>query len=142
VAGHQVALNFTGLLFMLPLSLAIAVTIRVGHARGKNDKEAAAYSVGTALRLILITSSVMASLILLLRHQVPYIYTNDMNVHMITSALLFFAAIYQIPDSLQVTANGALRGFEDTTVPMVLTLIAYWGIGLPVGFVLARTDLF
>src|SRR5699024_9314985 len=142
VAGHQVALNFTGLLFMLPLSLAIAVTIRVGHARGRNDKEAAAYTVGTALRLTLTTATLMASMILLLRHQVPFIYSNDMQVHAITASLLLFAALYQIPDSLQVTANGALRGFEDTTVPMLLTLLAYWGVGLPVGFILARTEWF
>lgn len=140
VAGHQVALNFTGLLFMLPLSLAIAVTIRVGHARGRGDMTAANYTTNTALRLTLITATIMAGLILLLRQQVPYIYSNDMAVHAITTSLLFFAALYQIPDALQVTANGALRGFEDTTVPMVLTLIAYWGIGLPVGYILARTN--
>lgn len=140
VAGHQVALNFTGLLFMLPLSLAIAVTIRVGHARGRNDKAAASYTIGTALRLTVFTATLMAGLILLFRHQVPFIYTNDLAVHAVTTGLLFFAALYQIPDALQVTANGALRGFEDTTVPMMLTLVAYWGVGLPVGFILARTD--
>ena len=140
VAGHQVALNFTGLLFMLPLSLAIAVTIRVGHARGRNDKAAANYTIGTALRLTVVTATLMASLILLFRHQVPFIYSSDMAVHAVTTSLLFFAALYQIPDALQVTANGALRGFEDTTVPMMLTLVAYWGVGLPVGFILARTD--
>lgn len=140
VAGHQVALNFTGLLFMLPLSLAIAVTIRVGHARGRSDKAAASYTIGTALRLTVFTATLMAGLILLFRHQVPFIYTNDMAVHAVTTGLLFFAALYQIPDALQVTANGALRGFEDTTVPMMLTLVAYWGVGLPVGFILARTD--
>lgn len=141
VAGHQVALNFTGLLFMLPLSLAIAVTIRVGHARGRGDKAAVNYTIGTALRLTLVTATLMASLILLFRQQVPFIYSNDMQVHVITTGLLFFAALYQIPDALQVTANGALRGFEDTAVPMMLTLVAYWGVGLPVGFILARTDL-
>jgi len=140
VAGHQVALNFTGLLFMLPLSLAIAVTIRVGHARGRSDKAAASYTIGTALRLTVFTATLMAGLILLFRHQVPFIYTNDLAVHAVTTGLLFFAALYQIPDALQVTANGALRGFEDTTVPMMLTLVAYWGVGLPVGFILARTD--
>lgn len=141
VAGHQVALNFTGLLFMLPLSLAIAVTIRVGHARGRLDKAAVNFTVGTAFRLTLVTSTTMALCILLFRKQVPYIYSNDMSVHAVTTGLLFFAALYQIPDALQVTANGALRGFEDTTIPMILTLFAYWGVGLPVGFVLARTDL-
>lgn len=140
VAGHQVALNFTGLLFMLPLSLAIAVTIRVGHARGRSDKAAASYTIGTALRLTVFTAALMAGLILLFRHQVPFIYSNDLAVHAVTTGLLFFAALYQIPDALQVTANGALRGFEDTTVPMMLTLVAYWGVGLPVGFILARTD--
>lgn len=95
----------------------------------------------TALRVALTCAVVAASLLLLLRHQVPRIYTDDATVQVMAAGLLLYAALYQLSDAFQVTANGVLRGFEDTTVPMLYTLLAYWGIGLPVGIVLGRTDL-
>lgn len=141
VASHQIALNFASLLFMVPLSMAIAVTVRVGHERGRRDAAAVRLAADTALRVALTCAVVAASLLLLLRHQVPRIYTDDATVQVMAAGLLLYAALYQLSDAFQVTANGVLRGFEDTTIPMLYTLLAYWGIGLPVGIVLGRTDL-
>jgi MATE family multidrug resistance protein len=141
VAGHQIALNFTSLIFMLPLSLALAVTVRVGLARGRNNPDAARLAINTALVITLVIGISAALLLLLLRHQVPMLYTPDNEVRNVAARLLLFAALYQVSDAWQVTVNGALRGYEDTAVPMLLTLIAYWGIGLPVGYVLGLTDL-
>lgn len=141
VAGHQIALNFTSLIFMLPLSLALAVTVRVGLARGRNNPDAAQLAINTALIITLAIGISAAVLLLLLRHQVPMLYTPDHEVRELAARLLLFAALYQVSDAWQVTVNGALRGYEDTAVPMLLTLIAYWGIGLPVGYVLGLTDL-
>lgn len=141
VAGHQIALNFTSLLFMLPLSMALAVTVRVGHARGRQSPEDAHLAITTALGLTALIGLFSAVLLLLLRHQIPLIYTPDSDVQAVAARLLLFAALYQLSDALQVTANGALRGYEDTRVPMLLTLLAYWGIGLPIGYLLGRTDL-
>lgn len=141
VAGHQIALNFTSLIFMLPLSLALAVTVRVGLARGRNNPDAAHLAINTALIITLAIGISAAVLLLLLRHHVPMLYTPDKEVRDLAARLLLFAALYQVSDAWQVTVNGALRGYEDTAVPMLLTLIAYWGIGLPVGYVLGLTDL-
>lgn len=141
VAGHQIALNFTSLIFMLPLSLALAVTVRVGLARGRNNPDAAQLAIHTALMITLAIGVSAAVLLLLLRHHVPLLYTPDAEVQELAARLLLFAALYQVSDAWQVTVNGALRGFEDTAVPMLLTLVAYWGIGLPVGYVLGLTDL-
>ncbi|MEE4250164.1 MAG: MATE family efflux transporter [Alcanivoracaceae bacterium] len=141
VAGHQVALNFTGLLFMIPLSLAIATTVRVGHGRGQGNVAAVRLAVKSAMLMTVVIGVVAGSLLFLLRHQVPWLYSNDSEVRAIASSLLLFAALYQLSDAWQVTVSGALRGFEDTTVPMFITLLAYWGIGLPVGYALALTDL-
>ena len=141
MASHQVALNFTSLLFVIPLSIAIAVTVRVGHGRGRQDPAAVRLSVSVALRLAVACAAVMATLLLALRQYIPLIYTADPAVHVLASGLLLYAALYQISDAFQTTASGCLRGFEDTTVPMLYTLLAYWGIGLPVGFILGRTDL-
>ncbi|WP_223421962.1 MATE family efflux transporter [Alcanivorax limicola] len=141
VASHQIALNFASLLFMVPLSMAIAVTVRIGHERGRKDHAAVVRATGTALWLTMLCGLTAALLLLLLRHQVPAIYTDNEQVRQLAAGLLLFAALYQLSDAFQVTANGALRGFEDTTVPMFYTLLAYWGVGLPLGFVLGRTDL-
>ena len=141
VAGHQVALNFTGLLFMIPLSLAIATTVRVGHGRGQGNIAAVRLAVRSAMLMTVMIGVTAGSLLFLLRHQVPWLYSNDSDVRAIASSLLLFAALYQLSDAWQVTVSGALRGFEDTTIPMFITLLAYWGIGLPVGYALALTDL-
>ncbi len=141
VAGHQIALNFASLLFMIPLSLALAVTVRVGLARGANDPMQVRMAVNTAMLMTLVVGANGALLLLLFHAYVPLIYTSNTAVQQLASQLLLFAALYQISDAWQVTANGALRGYEDTAVPMVITLLAYWGVGLPVGYVLGLTDL-
>jgi multidrug resistance protein, MATE family len=140
VAGHQVALNFTSLLFMIPLSLALAVTVRVGSGRGKRDPEAVRQSIRTAMTMTAVIGVSVGALLYLFRNQVPLMYSNDTEVQTLAARLLLFAALYQVSDAWQVTVSGALRGFEDTTVPMFITLLAYWGIGLPIGYLLALTD--
>ncbi len=142
VASHQIALNFTSLIFMIPLSFAIAATVRVGHARGRNDQISLRHAVQVA-HMITLAVGVVASLSLVLaRHWIPHIYTDNKNVIELASYLLLFAALYQISDALQVCSNGCLRGFEDTGWPMIMTLFAYWGVGLPLGYALGLTDLF
>ena len=141
VAGHQIALNFTSLIFMVPLSLSLAVTVRVGHARGRGSAESVRITCNTALWMSSLVGVLAALTLLLFRHHIPAIYTTDQAVREIASSLLLFAALYQLSDAWQVIANGALRGFEDTRVPMFITLVAYWGIGLPTGYMLGRTDL-
>lgn len=141
VAGHQLTLNFTSLVFMLPLSFALAATARVGRARGAQRPEDLRLAVAVAFKITLAIGLVAALLLVLFRDAIPHIYTDNPEVIELASYLLLFAALYQISDALQVTANGCLRGFEDTAIPMLLTLIAYWGVGLPTGYVLAMTDM-
>lgn len=140
VAGHQVALNFTGLLFMIPLSLALAVTVRVSHARGQQQIQQVRLATFSGLALTALIGISSASALLLLRQHIPLLYTDNRQVQQLASELLLFAALYQVSDAWQVTVSGALRGFEDTRVPMLITLLAYWGIGLPVGYSLAMTS--
>lgn len=141
VAGHQIALNFTALIFMVPLSFALATTVRVGRARGQEDQAALREAIGTSMR-VSIGIGLFASIALLLgRHHIPLIYTDNSGVQTLAAYLLIFAALYQVSDAIQVWASGCLRGFEDTAWPMVLTLLSYWGLGLPLGYVLGLTDL-
>ena len=141
IAGHQTALNFSGIAFMLPYSLAMATTVRVGQALGAKQPQAARFAAKVAIMTALSLSLVSASLMFFGRFVIAGIYTNDAEVLSIAASLIIYAAIYQIPDALQVAASGALRGYQDNKVTMLFTLFAYWGVGLPVGYALGLTDL-
>jgi MATE family multidrug resistance protein len=140
VAGHQIALNISSLLFMIPYSLGMAVTVRVGQALGAGNPWQARFAAKVGLGAALVFAAFSATLILCLREPVASIYTPDKAVIQIASMLIVYAALYQFSDAIQVICAGALRGYQDTRVTMILTLFAYWGIGLPVGYVLGLTD--
>ncbi|HBO3624214.1 TPA: proton-coupled multidrug efflux MATE transporter PmpM [Pseudomonas aeruginosa] len=142
VAGHQIALNFSALVFMIPYSLGMAVTVRVGHNLGAGLPRDARFAAGMGMAAALGYACVSASLMLLLREQIAAMYSPDPAVIAIAASLIVFSALFQFSDALQVTAAGALRGYQDTRVTMIMTLFAYWGIGLPVGYSLGLTDWF
>ncbi len=142
VAGHQIALNFSALVFMIPYSLGMAVTVRVGHNLGAGLPRDARFAAGVGMAAALGYACVSASLMLLLREQIAAMYSPDPAVIAIAASLIVFSALFQFSDALQVTAAGALRGYRDTRVTMIMTLFAYWGIGLPVGYSLGLTDWF
>jgi MATE family multidrug resistance protein len=140
VAGHQIALNFSSLVFMIPYSLGMAATVRVGQALGRGDPRGARFAAGVSMATALGYACLSASLILLLREQIVQIYSPDPAVIALAANLIVYAALFQLSDAVQVTAAGALRGYQDTRVTMLLTLFAYWGIGLPVGYSLGLSD--
>jgi MATE family multidrug resistance protein len=140
VAGHQIALNFTSLIFMIPLSLGMAVTIRIGQALGRNAPRDARFAAGVGIVSSLVYACFSAGSMLLFSEQIARIYTPDPAVIAVAASLFIYAALFQFSDVVQVTAAGALRGYQDTRVTMVCTLLAYWGIGLPLGYTLGLTD--
>ncbi|MBU0809034.1 MAG: MATE family efflux transporter [Gammaproteobacteria bacterium] len=142
VAGHQIALNFSSMVFMIPYSLGMAATVRVGQALGRGEPREARFAAGVSMAAALGYACLSASLMLLLREDIAQIYTPDTTVIAVATTLLVYSALFQFSDAIQVTAAGALRGYQDTRVTMILTLFAYWGIGLPVGYVLGLTDWF
>jgi MATE family multidrug resistance protein len=141
LAAHQIALNITSLIFMLPLSLSIAMTIRVGHLLGANKPDEAQFSSIVGISIGLIIAFLCATMIYLGSNTITHLYTQDIAVQTLASSLLVFAAIYQFSDAIQVGAAGALRGYKDTLIPLILTLISFWFIGLGVGYTLGLTDL-
>lgn len=140
MAGHQIAINFTSLAFMIPLSIAMALTVRVGFGYGKKNREQILLSLTTGFIFAIIAGSSLALISYFLRMDIVGLYSSDNEVVLIATSLLVFAAIYQVFDAIQVSAAGALRGFHDTKVTMIVTLISYWGIGLGLGYVFAFTD--
>ncbi|MCC2615533.1 MATE family efflux transporter [Aestuariibacter halophilus] len=140
VAAHQIALNFSSLTFMFPLSISMATSIRVALLLGRQDPQAAKDSIKSALGLSLAIAACSASVTILARSHIAALYTTDMAVIAIAGKLMLLAAMFQFSDAVQVISAGALRGYKDTRVMFYLTFIAYWLIGLPSGCILALTD--
>lgn len=141
VAGHQVALNFSSIMFMFPLSLGIAATIRVGYNLGRQSTEAAKISSYTGLVVGLMVACCTAILTATFREPIAMMYNKNPEVVVLASSLMLFAAIYQLSDSVQVIGAGILRGYKDTRSIFFITFTAYWILGLPSGYILALTDL-
>lgn len=134
VSAHQIALNFTSLLFMIPLSLSMALSIRVGFSVGRKQPERMKRIVQTGLFLALCFACITCIFIITCADTITLLYTKEIAVREIAAHLLFFAALFQLSDAIQVNCCGALRGCKDTKIPMILMIFAYWGIGLPIGY--------
>lgn len=134
VAAHQIALNVSSLVFMIPLSLALALTVRVGQELGAGSPMDAKLAWKNGLMVNVMMSLVTAGLVLALRQPIVELYSSDAPVVELASYLLWFAALYQISDAIQVGAAGALRGYKDTFVMLLLTIISFWIVGLPLGY--------
>nr|WP_208327013.1 MATE family efflux transporter [Providencia heimbachae] len=141
VAGHQVALNFSSVMFMFPLSLGIAATIRVGYNLGKQSTEAAKVSSYAGLAVGLMVACMTAILTAAFREPIAMMYNKNPEVVVLASSLMLYAAIYQLSDSVQVIGAGILRGYKDTRSIFFITFTAYWVLGLPAGYILALTDI-
>lgn len=141
VSAHQVALNYTSVLFMLPLSLGMALTVRVGNTLGSGDARLARLVAWNGI-LIAFAVAVLNSIVLwLTADTVIALYTHNPEVQALTLSLIGLAMLYQVSDSLQVAMAGALRGYKDTRVIMLITLLAYWLVGLGGGHLLGEYGL-
>ncbi|WP_298144972.1 MATE family efflux transporter [uncultured Acinetobacter sp.] len=138
VAAHQIAISVTSQLFMIPMSLALALTIRVGTYYG--EKNYIAMRKVQKLGLITATGLALTTMLFmwLLRPEIVAVYTQDVMVAEVAMYLIWFAIAYQIMDAWQISAAGCLRGMQDTKGPMWITMIAYWVVAFPVGIYLSR----
>ncbi|MBA3012636.1 MAG: MATE family efflux transporter [Proteobacteria bacterium] len=137
LAAHQIALNLASISFMVAMGIAGAGTIRVSHALGRDS----ARDVRTAgFSAVLLCAGFMATsglVFVLFRESLPMFYVSDMEVTKMAASLLVIVAFFQISDGTQSVGLGILRGITDMKIPTLITLTAYWVIGLPSGYVLA-----
>ncbi len=129
VAAHQIALNFSSLLFMVPLGLSMGITIRVGNAVGRKNTTDISNAGFLGVGLVLFTQLFSASVTLLFAADIVQLYTDDSEVAAIAVSLLFYAAVFQLSDGIQVAAAGALRGIKDMTFIMNSNLFSFWLLG-------------
>jgi MATE family multidrug resistance protein len=137
VAAYQIALNFAGLVFMIPLGVAQATTVRVGHAAGAGHYAAARFRGFVGMGLGLSNAASNAAIMVLFGGFIAGFYTADAGIAAEAAYFMLLAAAFQFFDGLQATANGALRGVKDTRLPLLITLVSYWAIGMPVAWWLA-----
>lgn len=139
VAGHQIAINFAAICFMIPLGLSIAISARVGNAIGRKKPHEARFRGYTGVAISSGFMILTATALFLFPEAISAIYTSDAQVTDVAVQLLYMAGIFQISDGLQVSGYGALRGLKDTKIPMFVNLFAYWIIGIPTAYVLGFT---
>jgi MATE family multidrug resistance protein len=133
-AAHLIAINFSALVFMIPIGLASAISIRVGNALGRGEPDAARYAGYIGLVIVLGFQTVSAATMFLAPDLIVRIYTDDVVVGSLAVSLLFYAAIFQYPDGIQMVMAGALRGYKDTRAPMLYTMISFWIVGMTLGY--------
>ena len=134
IAAHQIAILVASLAFMVPLGVAMATTVRVGHAVGAGDPSAVRWSAAAGYGLAMIAQTVSALVLVSIGAWLASLFTSDPAVIALATLLMAYAAVFQYPDGFQAMSAGALRGLKDTRVPMFITVLAYWGLGLPLGY--------
>jgi multidrug resistance protein, MATE family len=137
LAAHQIAITCAATTFMVPLGLGQAVCVRVGQARGAERFREIPAIVHGALGMTLGIAIVFATGYLLGGRWIASCFTSDPAVLALTAQLLVLAGVFQIFDGIQITSTGALRGFADTRVPLVIAFVAYWVLALPVCYLAA-----
>ena len=133
-AAHQISINLSSITFMICSGLAMASTIRVGNQLGKKNYPALRDAGISAFLQVGLIMAVFSVLFVMLRHVMPLIYLDDEVVIGIASTLLIYAAIFQIPDGIQVAALAALRGIQDVKTPTLITFFSYYVFGIPISY--------
>jgi MATE family multidrug resistance protein len=135
LAAHQIAIQIASLSFMVPMGLAQAVTVRVGHAQGRGDRAGIARAGWTSFVMAVSFMSTMALLMWAIPRELVSVFLDlddPANAPVIPLAVAFLglAALFQIADGAQAVGAGMLRGLQDTTVPMIYALFGYWVVGM------------
>lgn len=138
-AAHQIAISFASTTFMIPLALSAATTIQVGQLIGAGRMREARLAGGTGIFLCASFMTFSAAFLLIFRDAVVAMYTSDTAVTGIAVSLLLMAALFQIADGIQIGAAGALRGYKDTSVPMLINIFAFWVLAFPLAYLAAIT---
>ena len=137
LAAHQIALNLASISFMVAMGISSAATIRVSHAVGRQDVDGtrmAGFSAAVLCALFMASAGIV---FIVFRFLLPTFYIGDKTVIDMTASLLIIVAFFQVSDGTQAVGIGILRGMTDMKIPTLITLVAYWILGLPSGYILA-----
>jgi len=141
VAAHQMTLNVSSLIFMLPLSIGLALAIRIGFLIGEGRGHETNLAYWSGMLLAVATVFITATTVVLFNEQIAGLYTTELPLITAAASLLLLAALFQFSDAIQVVSANALRGYKDTRAMLIISFISYWLIGFPVGVLLGLTDI-
>jgi MATE family multidrug resistance protein len=141
LAAHQVALQIATIVFMVPLGISLAATVRVGHAVGRRDPAASRRAGFSAIGLGIAIMTAVTLLIVACRSLIPYLFldagTAGPDTAALAATLLLVGATFFVTDGTQGIAGGALRGLNDTRIPMLFAALSFWVVGFTSGYWLA-----
>ena len=142
LAAHQIALQIAAILFMVPFGISLAATVRVGHAVGRGDPAAARRAGFSAIALGAAIMVVLTLIVVMFRNVIPLLFLGDAaaaagETAWLAAALLLVGATWFIADGIQGVAAGALRGLNDTRVPMLYAALSFWLVGFTSAYALA-----
>jgi MATE family multidrug resistance protein len=135
-AAHQISLNIASISYMMVGGLGAAATIRIGNQKGRGDIPMLRLAGQSLFHLTFVLMVLTMISLILLRNFLPGFYSSDAEVLQYTSVLLIAAGLFQLPDGMQATTLGALRGIQDVNLPTWITFISYWVIAVPVCYLL------
>ena len=138
VASHSVAINIASLFFMVPLAIGLASSTRVGNLIGEKKPVQAKIAATSTIMLCISGALINSIIIISFGSFIVGLYTTELPVLELAVSLILFAAIFQLPDGIQMGALGSLRGYKDTFIPMILLLISYWVFAMPIGYYLTN----
>jgi MATE family multidrug resistance protein len=150
-AANQIALNLSSMTFMVAMGLSVAAMVRVGNQKGLKDFKNLK-RIAESIFLVGFLFAVLFAIFFVVFHKaLPDLYvdledplnaTDTAEVVKIAATLLLASAVFQISDSLQVIALGALRGLQDVKIPTLITFISYWVVGFPISYFLGKADAY
>lgn len=134
VASHTIAMNVSGLLAIVPIALSSTASIEVGEAMGTNSWSHARKRALSSTSLAVVFYVIGASVLFFMGEQIAALYSDDADVLLLAPVLMMYCVVFFLPETLQVMAIGILRGFKDSRTIFLVTIVAYWIVGMPIGY--------
>ena len=134
VASHTIAMNVSGLLAIVPIALSSTASIEVGEAMGTNSWSHARKRALSSTSLAVAFYVIGASVLFFMGEQIAALYSDDADVLLLAPVLMMYCVVFFLPETLQVMAIGILRGFKDSRTIFLVTIVAYWIVGMPIGY--------
>ncbi len=141
ISGHSIAIYFDWAMFMVPMGISQAIAVLTAHELGRHNAPLAKQICFCGLTLTAITALAQAAFVIAFRHEIASLFSPDIEVQNLAAVLLIYAAAFRVFDAINVGGNGALRGYKDTRITLILAVTGYWIIGFPLSYSLALTDL-
>jgi multidrug resistance protein, MATE family len=136
LAAHQIAINLASITYMMSSGLSAAAAIKSGNYFGAKNHNKLQLATNASYHVVIVFMCLTALIFTFGNYALPWMYTSDINVIVIAAQLLIIAALFQLFDGTQVVGLGVLRGIGDVNIPTFITFLAYWVIGLPLGYYL------